>query len=156
MPIQEDTDGEGRNVMTSVTIRKIRGRQEAEAQLRESEEFNRSLMDSTPDCVKVLDLDGRLLHMNTPGLCAMEIEDFGSVFGQQWAAIWPAEARADIERSVSSAVRGEVYSFRAHCPTADGKSKWWEVTVSPVRDAAGGEVVRLLAVSRDIIGRKEA
>ena len=142
--------------MTSVTARKIRGRQEAEAQLRESEEFNRSLMDSTPDCVKVLDLDGRLLHMNTPGLCAMEIDDFGSVFGQQWGAIWPAEAKADIERSVASAVHGEVYSFQADCPTSEGKSKWWEVTVSPVRDAAGGQVVKLLAVSRDITGRKEA
>ena len=76
-----------------------------DVQLRESEEFNRSLMDASPDCVKVLDLDGRVLHINTPGLCAMEIDDFGSVCGQQWEALWPEGAQRDIERSVARAIR---------------------------------------------------
>lgn len=51
--------------------------------LRESEEFNRSLMDGSSDCIKVLDVNGRLLHMNTPGLCTMEIDDFGPFCGQR-------------------------------------------------------------------------
>ena len=130
-------------------------RKEAEDGLRRNEQFSRSLMDGTADCVKVLDLDGRLLHMNTPGLCAMEIDDLGPLCGQEWGALWPSDARGDIERSVTRAVGGEVSSFQAYCPTAKGTPKWWEVTVSPVRDADGGRVVRLLSVSRDITERKQ-
>ena len=127
-----------------------------EVKLRESEEFNRSLMDATSDCVKVLDVNGRLLHMNTPGLCAMEIDDFGSVCGREWEAIWPESARGDIERSLTKAVGGQACSFQAYCPTVKGTPKWWEVTVSPVRDADSGQILRVLAVSRDITDRKQA
>ena len=42
--------------------------------------------------------------MNTPGLCAMGIDDFGCVRGQEWQALWPADARGDIERSVTRVV----------------------------------------------------
>ena len=56
---------------------------------------------------------------------------------------------------MTRAVGGEVSSFQAYCPTAKGTPKWWEVTVSPVRDADGGRVVRLLSVSRDITERKQ-
>ncbi len=151
-----ETAGIRRPVSSVLAAVDITNRKVGEEQLRATEQFNRSLMDGTADCVKVLDMDGRLLHMNTPGLCALEIDDFESVCGQEWEALWPADARGDIERSVTRAVGGEVSSFQAYFPTAKGTPKWWEVTVSPVRDADGGQVVRLLAVSRDITERKQA
>jgi len=152
--VNRDADGIAARLLGSAID--ITAPKEAEDRLRASEQFNRSLMNGAADCIKVLDLDGRLLHMNAPGLYAMEIDDFGSVCGQEWEALWPAEARGDIERSVTRAVGGEVSSFRAYCPTAKGTPKWWEVTVSPVRDADGGRVERLLSVSRDITERKRA
>ena len=147
MAFGSDSDSDSANVIAAP--------RDAERHLRLSQEFNRSWMDATPDCVKVMDVERRLLHMNTPGLCAMEIDDFDSVCGQQWEAIWPADAQSDIKRSVSRAVAGEVSSFQAFCPTAKGTPKWWEVTVSPIRDAEGGPVVRLLVVSRDITHRRQ-
>ena len=124
--------------------------------LRASDTFNRSLMDGSADCVKVLGLDGHLVHMNAPGQCLMEIDDFGPLCGQQWSALWPAQAREDIERSLAAARAGDAYSFQAFCPTAKGTPRWWDVVVSPIRDAADGPVVRVLSVSRDITGRKQA
>ena len=126
------------------------------ATLRESEEFNRSLMQGSTDCVKVLDLDGRLLMMNEAGMCVMEIDDFGEFCGQAWSSLWPAEAVADIERSVKRAIAGEASTFEAFCPTAKGTPKWWEISVSPVRASPDGPVVRLLAVSRDITQRRHS
>ena len=118
--------------------------------LVESEQFSRSLMEGSADCIKVLDVDGRMLRMNGPGLCLMEIDDFGPLTGQNWSAFWPQPAGPDIERAIESARSGETYAFQAFCPTAKGTPRWWDVTVSPVRDAANGPVVRLLSVSRDI------
>ena len=156
LTISPVTDAAGRIVMAFKIVRDLTELREAEVQLRSSEEFNRCLMNGSADCVKVLDTDGRLLHMNGPGLCAMEIDDFGPLHGKKWADLWPADTRADIERSVTKAVGGEVSSFEVYCPTNTGAPKWWEVAVSPVRDAAGGRVVRILAVSRDITDRKRA
>ena len=134
----------------------ISERKQAAEALRASEAFNRSLMDGNADCVKVLDLDGHLLHMNAPGRCLMEIDDFGPLCGQEWSALWPAQARQDIERSLAAARGGDTYSFQAFCPTVKGTPRWWDVMVSSIRDAADGPVVRVLSVSRDITGRKQA
>ena len=113
-----------------------------------------SLMEATPDCVKVLDLEGRLLHMNTPGRCAMEIDDFSSVADKKWWTLWPEEARQSIEQSLANAIRGEASSFEAFCPTFKGTPKWWDVSVSPVRDVSTGKIEQLLTVSRDVTYRK--
>lgn len=52
-----------------------------------SQAFNRNLMDAIPDCVKVLDLHGRLLYINTTGQCALEIDDFEQLRGGLWGAV---------------------------------------------------------------------
>ncbi len=142
--------------LTLLAIEDITERKRAEAGLRESEAFSRSLMEGSTDCIKVLDLDGRLLAMNGPGLCAMEIDDFSPMCGQSWTALWPAEAKGEVERAVANARGGAASSFQAYCPTARGTPRWWEVAVSPVRNAPDGRIVRLLSVSRDITGRKRA
>ena len=120
----------------------------------ESLQINSSLMDATPDCVKVLDLDGRLMHMNTPGLCAMEIDDFSTISQQHWRALWPDAAGADIAHSLAKAINGESCSFEAYCPTAKGTPKWWDVSVTPVRNASSGQIEQILAVSRDVTHRR--
>ena len=148
-------DSAGRPLRVLGTITDISDRKEAEDRLRASEEFNRSLMNGSSDCVKVLDLDGRLLTINGPGLCAMEIDDFTPLCGQEWMTLWPAETRPNIEQGLARVRGGDSYSFQAFCPTAKGTPRWWDVAVSPVRDG-DGRVVRLLSVSRDMTERKRA
>ena len=58
----------------NITDRKL-----GELKLKNSEEFNRSIFENSPDCVKVLELDGTLHSMNANGLCLMEIDDFSTV-----------------------------------------------------------------------------
>ena len=60
--------------------------------------FNRNLMNAIADCVKVLDLHGRLLCMNTAGQCALEPDDFEPLRGHLWEALRPADAQADVSR----------------------------------------------------------
>jgi PAS domain S-box-containing protein len=123
---------------------------QAVARLRESEAFNRILMDSSRDCVKVLDLDGRLLHMNGPGLCLLEVDSFDQVSGKEYHTLWPAETQEQVRDAVIRARAGEATRFRAFSPTAKGTPKWWSVEMNPVRDPRDGRVVQLLSISRDI------
>ncbi|MBP0444222.1 EAL domain-containing protein [Roseomonas sp. SSH11] len=133
----------------------IHERKLAEQALRESEVFARSVIESSMDCVKVLDLEGRLIFMNRSGLDLMEIADFGAVRGCAWPGLLPDEARALTARAVEAARAGEVSHFNMTCTTSTGKPKWWDVMVSPIRDA-DGKVVRILAISRDVTEMRAA
>jgi PAS domain S-box-containing protein len=106
------------------------------------------IFEQSVDCVKLVGLDGSIQWMNANGLCAMEIDDFEAVRGQQWAALWPEAARAEVAASMPIAQLGETVRFDAFCPTAKGSARWWNVTVSKVSSATGE--VGFLAVSRDI------
>lgn len=133
----------------------ITDRVKAEQSVKLSEEFNRSIVENSPDCVKVLELDGALLSMNYPGMCLMEIDDFRPFVGEQWADTWEGEGNAQALAAVEKARSGEAAFFEGFCRTAKGTPKWWEVSVAPVLDDLGNPH-RLLVVSREISERKKA
>ena len=113
------------------------------------------LFESSPDCVKLLSIDGKLLTMNRNGLCAMEIDDFGPFSGAVWSTFWPQESQAAIDAAVERARAGATARITAFCPTAKGSPRWWDVTVTGVR-SDDGQVRTLLAVSRDVTATHEA
>lgn len=99
--------------------------------------------------MKLIALDGTVLWMNANGRCAMEIDDFRSVEGKQWSALWPEAFRERIERSYSEAASGESVRFDAYCPTAKGTPRWWDVSVTLVT-GTDGRPAGFMAISRDI------
>ena len=133
----------------------IHDRKVAERTLRASEEFNRAVFESSPDCLKVLDARGGLIKMNDRGRCVMEIDAFKPYVGRSWSDLWPVEGRAQVEESMERARQGELTLFEGFCPTPKGTWKWWEVVVAPVANA-GGQIEKIVAASRDITDRKLA
>lgn len=146
------TQSELQNSMTARSI--VDGNDLAALDLLQGLEgaFTLSVLDASPDCIKLLDMDGSLSFMNHNGLCAMEIDDFADVDGQPWPSLWPSKSRALLTDAMAIATSGKAASFEAYCPTAKGAPRWWHVSVSPVRNGAG-DVVRILASSRDISDR---
>lgn len=114
-----------------------------------SDFFAQSIMDASPDCIKVIECDGSLSYMNPKGQCAMEIDDFQALAGCEWSGLWPSESKPIVEQAVKRAVQGKTSEFEAFCPTAKGAPKWWHVIVSPILSTEG-EPVRVLSISRNI------
>jgi len=104
------------------------------------------LFENSPDCMKLLDAEGRLVAMNRTGRLAMEIEDFEAFEGASWLSMFPDESRAAVGAAVAQAQRGGTGQASAFCPTAKGSPKWWDIVVSPLGSADG----KLVAVSRDM------
>ena len=117
-----------------------------------SAEMLGAILDQSMDCIKVIGPTGQLDFMNRNGRCAMEIDEFAQVAGRNWWELWPEDARPLIRDAVERARRGECHRFEAFCPTAKGSPRWWEVSVSPLRDEAG-ELQGIISVSRDITER---
>lgn len=111
------------------------------------------VLDRSPDCVKLLDLEGRLVWMNTNGLCAMEIDSFDTIAGKDWAKLWPVDAAGTVSASLSQSVAEGISTFSGFCPTAKGTKRWWDVTVHPAADE-NGRTVGYLSISRDVTERQ--
>jgi PAS domain S-box-containing protein len=116
-----------------------------------------AVLDQSADCIKVIGLDGTLDFMNRNGRCAMEIDDFTLVAGRLWWELWPEDTRPTVREAFARASAGEQMRFEAFCPTAKGTPRWWDVSVSPLRDASGA-LQGLVSISRDIsdaVGMRE-
>ena len=132
-----------------VTERKL-----AEDALRERDAFTRSIITSSQDCIKVLDLKGNLLSMQS-GQELLGIEDIEPFLNTSWIEFWEGEHRQAARAAVESAAAGEAARFVGFFRTLRGEAKWWDVAVSPIL-GLDAKPARLLSVSRDVTQRRES
>jgi two-component sensor histidine kinase len=123
--------------------------------LLKSSEFSRQVLAHSTDCIKVLDLDGRLEFMSEGGMRVMEIDDFAPFAQCPWPEFWQGEEHEKATDAVAAAAAGRVARFEGRAATAKGNLRWWEVVVSPI-NGPDGKPVKLLSISRDISARHEA
>ncbi|MFH1136316.1 MAG: PAS domain-containing protein [Pseudomonadota bacterium] len=145
-------DPAGRLVRVIEWFRDVTESRRSEDALRQSEAFNKSIIDSSRDCIKVLDLEGRLTFINQVGGKLLEMESTAPYLGRPFEDIWGLEEAA---RAVRTAREGSVAGFEGFLPTEKGTPKWWDVLVAPIK-GLDGRVESLLAVSRDITDHREA
>src|SRR6202451_4248922 len=132
----------------------ITGRKEVEQALRDAEEFQSRLIACSQDCIKMLDLEGRLLWMNEGGMQTLGICDLVPFVNGSWLQFWEGEDARASRDAVETARKGGTGRFTGYFATATTKQpKWWDVVVSPIRDSEG-KPERLLAVSRDVTEHK--
>jgi formate hydrogenlyase transcriptional activator len=114
------------------------------------------LVEGSPDCIKVLDLDGRLLSMNAGGMELLEICDLEPFIGSSWIEFWNGKDRDAARNAISAAQAGGIGRFIGFFPTTQThRPMWFDVVVSPIKDAQG-KVEKLLAASREVTEWKKS
>ncbi|MGH8046505.1 MAG: sigma 54-interacting transcriptional regulator [Chthoniobacterales bacterium] len=122
----------------------------------DSDGFATRLIEGSPDCLKVLDLDGRLLSMNESGMRTLEICDLAPFVGQEWVLFWEGEDRRACEAALAAARGGGVGRFTGFFQTAQTRrTMWFDVIVSAI-PGPDGRPEKLLAASRDVTGLKRS
>jgi PAS domain S-box-containing protein len=113
-------------------------------------EIMRTIVESCPDCIKVIDGQGRIVYINPGGIEALDMSDRFVVLDKRWLDFWNGEYRKRAEEALSAASRGAVGRFRGPCATFSGTSKWWDVAISKL-DTGN---TYFLVVSRDVTQEK--
>ncbi|MDP1026857.1 PAS domain-containing protein [Sphingomonas sp. KR1UV-12] len=143
----------------AIRLARLRGEnaaelREANRQLADRESFLTGVLASSTDCIKVLDLDGRMTFMSEGGQRIMEVSDFNAVAGCPWPDFWTGIGNDQAKAALEAARAGETRNFIGHAKTFAGSPRWWDVAVSPIR-GADGKPERILSVSRDITASRE-
>ena len=121
----------------------------AQSALQGSEEFLRSVLGASSDCIKVLDLEGRLVYLSSGGRTAMEVPDGVAIEGTPWPDFWQGPDQGETTKALELARSGSAATFQGYANTALGNRRYWDVHVTPMLDA-NAQPERILVVSRDI------
>jgi PAS domain S-box-containing protein len=120
-----------------------------------NEDLLRSVLAGCGDCIKILDLEGRLQFMSEGGTQIMEVEDFSKMKGRPWPDFWDGIGKQDAVRAIELARSGQTTRFRGAANTAKGTSRFWDVQVSPIF-TNDGTPRHLLCISRDVTDERRA
>lgn len=128
-------------------------RKKADEALRASEQHLRTLVETEPECVKLLDARGQLLEMNAAGLAMLEVDTLEEAqqYNMQDMVLPEYQAAfADLHKRV---MRGETAALEFEINGLRGTRRWLETRAAPMRDQ-NGKVISLLGITRDITVRK--
>ena len=150
-PIRNEEDVIG----TVLVFRDITERQQAEENLARSENRLRAIIDTEPDCVKLIDAGGTVLEMNPAGLMLLEADSARQVIGQNvFELVVPAD-RETFRAAVQAAFTGESRSLEFDLTSLKGTRRSAESQMVPLRNKRG-EVIAALGITRDVTERRRS
>ena len=136
-------------------LRDISARQQGVLALRASEQHLRTIIESEPECVKLVSPEGELLDMNAAGLAMLEAGSLAEAKTRPLISYVEPGDRAAFTTLHERVMGGEKGSLAFELVGLHGARRSMETCAAPLRDA-DGQVNMVLAVTRDVSERKRA
>lgn len=146
--VSRDAEGKitgGINVLVDITHRKI-------GELKATEQF-RAIVETTPECVKIVASDGRVLFMNSPGLEMVEAASADEVVGKSVYDLVASEDRDRFREFNRRVCEGGKGSIEFHIVGFNGTRRLMESHAAPLHYE--GSTVHL-AITHDVTKRRQA
>ncbi|MEI7538218.1 MAG: EAL domain-containing protein [Comamonadaceae bacterium] len=126
---------------------------ERTAELRQSESHLRAIVESEPECIKIVDAQGLLTQMNPAGLAMIEADSLEQVLGRDVKTLLAPEYREAFAAMHQGVLAGESLQMEFEVLGLKGGRRWLETHAAPL--LVNGQPVQL-AITRDITTRKQA
>lgn len=124
------------------------------AELVESEQHWRALVDAEPACVNTIDREGRVTSINSSGLVMMEADSFEQVNGRNIINLIDHSYQDDFFKLLNRVFDGESGNIVLQATGFKGTRKWIEIHAAPFRNSEG-KITHLLSVTHDLTQRME-
>lgn len=145
-----DDEGEGYWFVNSVDIHETKQYQQNLVQCINAQT---NMLDNSIDCIKLLEADGSLLHVNKTGCIALNIPQHHQRFGMKWAELLPTEIRSKASYALKTALKGKTARFRGM--SGDGSERqYWDNLLTPILNDQG-QIVQVLCLSRDVTAQRQ-
>lgn len=137
-------------------MRDITESKQAEEALRASETRSRTLLEGSPVCTKIIDLDSRLLYMSAAGQSQLKIDDIEPFYGTTFPPdLYPEVWHAPVTECLERAKGGETCSLECPVLDTDGVEVWYETTFVPACDE-DGSIQYVIVTSVNTTQRRQA
>jgi PAS domain S-box-containing protein len=130
-----------------------RERHKLNAALHQSEARLRSIIETTPECIKVVAGDGRLLEMNRAGLAMLEVGSLAELQSRPLLEFVAPEYRTAVLAQGQRVLQGETVRLEFEIIGLARTRRYVETHASPLRDQ-DGNVQSILGVTRDLTARR--
>lgn len=118
-------------------------------------EQRNDMLDASVDCIKIIDPDGDVIHMNKSGCIALGVDVTEQKFGMRWLELLPASIRSRGQRALEQARKGQNARFAGMSVVGDAPAQYWDNILTPVI-GEDGQTEAILCVSRDVTVAREA
>lgn len=137
-----------------VTLDDITDRKKTEKALQESERRISTILEIEPECVKILDLNGKLIYMNPAGLNMIGADDLRQVLGQSMLPLIDEEYKKAFSELTIDTLNGGGGKLEFQVIGLKGRKIWLETNCVPLR-LQNDEITGMLAITRDISDHKK-
>lgn len=121
----------------------------------ESETRMQTILDTDPECIKLMDAECRVVDINKAGLAMIEAASLQEVYGKSLLMVVSKDYQDAAACLVRNVFEGKEGKLEFEMIGLKGTQRWCEVFVVPFRNAAG-EIVNALGVTRDITEKRMA
>ncbi len=118
-------------------VRDVTEAKQANEALYESESRLRTIIDTEPECVKLLAKDGSLMQMNPAGLRMIEADSFEQVAGHSVFGLIAEDDRNAFRDLTKRVFQGESGMLEFQIVGLKGTHRWLDTHASPLRDSSG-------------------
>jgi len=135
-------------------VRDISERKRMEEKIAKSENQLRAIIETAPECVKLLDAQGTVLDMNAAGLAMIEADSHEQAMGKSIYPLIAQEYRPAVQTMVEKVFQGNSETLEFEITGIKGTRRWVQSRSVPLRDV-NGQITAFLGVTRDITEQKK-
>jgi PAS domain S-box-containing protein len=123
--------------------------------LAEGGKLLQTIIETEPECVKLVAADGTLIMMNRAGLDMIQASSLARVQGKSIYPLITPEYRTAFEKLTAAVFLGKPGTLTFEMVGVKGRRLWLETHAVPLRNDKD-EIIALLGITRDITERKKA
>ncbi|MBA4707850.1 putative bifunctional diguanylate cyclase/phosphodiesterase [Aquitalea aquatica] len=136
------------------SFQREQARQAASTALQLSEQRLRTIIETEPECIKVVGADGQLLEMNQAGMAMLQAENLQQIQQLGLMHFVMPDYHAAFMQLHQRVMNGQSGTLEFEITGLQGQRRWLETHAAPMR-GEDGTISMLLAITRDITLRKQ-